>query len=157
MINGYCEYCGTKQITSGTKYCHRCNKDHYNIKQRSNHMVYKYPERVVVLYVCPCDVENKIKHHFDYSRPFEVYLLCHKCHTWFHGRIRRYCDPAPQPKHSNIHVGSKELKTTEGSINILKNYRVEHHLSEYHTAKNKLWEYKDAWNLLIATPTGGTA
>jgi hypothetical protein len=43
---------------------------------------------LIILYECACDVEKKLRHHPDYSKPAEVMLLCRKCHAQEHKRIR---------------------------------------------------------------------
>ena len=49
------------------------------------------PEKVIVLYECCCESDDKKhNHHFDYSRAFEVINLCEKCHTIEHLRLRKF-------------------------------------------------------------------
>lgn len=50
-------------------------------------------EKVVpnILYECSCpytDGMQKIMHHFDYSKPYDVILLCSACHTVEHNRLK---------------------------------------------------------------------
>ncbi len=47
-------------------------------------MANQYPEKVKIIYECPCDDQNKKKHHFDYSFPYDVFLLCQRCHMEEH-------------------------------------------------------------------------
>src|SRR5574343_523661 len=48
----------------------------------------KYPDRIKVLYECPCfSTGKKFRHHFDYSRPLDVYLLCGGCHETIHADV----------------------------------------------------------------------
>jgi hypothetical protein len=44
-----------------------------------------YPGRLVVLSECSHDKE-KIKHHRDYDKPYEVDLVCRRCHCALHGK-----------------------------------------------------------------------
>lgn len=45
-----------------------------------HYLLHRHPEKVIVLRECECDHPKKQKHHPDYSKPFEVELLCPKCH-----------------------------------------------------------------------------
>jgi hypothetical protein len=45
---------------------------------------YTKPKIYNVLYECPHEHPHKHKHHFDYSRPYDVYLLCSRCHIAVH-------------------------------------------------------------------------
>ena len=84
-----CKYCGT-EIKELYKYCSECNKVHPLPKQRAAWMANQYPEKVSILYECPCESDKKMKHHFDYTQPFDVYLVCKFCHGWFHRMINKY-------------------------------------------------------------------
>lgn len=44
---------------------------------------------VVVVYECACEITNKINHHYDYERPYEVVRLCNRCHRKEHYRLDR--------------------------------------------------------------------
>jgi hypothetical protein len=48
-------------------------------QKTAHYLVNRYPERIVVLYACDHD-GKKHKHHPDYHKPFEVEVLCCKCH-----------------------------------------------------------------------------
>jgi len=63
----------------------RTNKE----KQRAHELVMRNPKRLVVLYECPCIENKKHHHHHDYSQPYSVILLCHKCHRLEHDRLNK--------------------------------------------------------------------
>ena len=63
-------------------------------KNRVGYLMRKYPERVRILYECSCRIyhpygngNKKHRHHPNYSDPFDVCLLCAKCHMREHSRI----------------------------------------------------------------------
>ena len=102
----FCEDCGKPlpkrnmktrngiTIIAHTTYCQYCNpfdpiKEKNKFEQRSETMANQYPYLVKILYECPCISEKKVKHHFDYSRPYEVILLCNKCHGLEHKRLNK--------------------------------------------------------------------
>lgn len=49
------------------------------------------PERIEILWACGCD-GDKIRHHYDYDKPYSVFLLCHSCHGKEHHK------PANKPR-----------------------------------------------------------
>ena len=60
----------------------RCNKcltrtDVYALVAQNEHLVN-------IIHECACIVSKKIRHHFDYSRPYDVMLLCLVCHSAEH-------------------------------------------------------------------------
>lgn len=44
--------------------------------------------KVHILYECPCSNPKKQRHHYNYSRPTEVLLLCPSCHRKEHSRLK---------------------------------------------------------------------
>lgn len=46
--------------------------------------------KLTILYECSCDIpaEKKLKHHPDYNKLNEVMLLCRRCHSAEHKRLR---------------------------------------------------------------------
>jgi len=61
------------EILLPMKYCETCSE-----KLKKSYIIYE----------CPCIHKRKIKHHFDYKRPYEVILLCPSCHRKEHVRLR---------------------------------------------------------------------
>ena len=59
-----------------------------NMKKTAHYLANRHPEKLVILSICEHE-GRKQKHHPDYSKPYEVELLCCKCH----GEKRRgnYC------------------------------------------------------------------
>lgn len=43
---------------------------------------------LIILSECPHDNFKKHHHHPDYNKPFEIILLCHKCHREWHKKLR---------------------------------------------------------------------
>jgi len=60
------------------------------IKQNSAQIARHHPEKVNVLYECQCKSTRKCRHHFSYQLPFDVFLLCYKCHGAEHAEINRF-------------------------------------------------------------------
>lgn len=52
----------------------------------NGYMTY-HKHEIKVIYECPCPADKKLRHHFDYSDPLRVMLLCRKCHAVEHARI----------------------------------------------------------------------
>ncbi len=50
-----------------------------NEQLTAHYLVNRYPQKVKILFNCGHD-GKKGKHHPDYKKPFEIELLCHKCH-----------------------------------------------------------------------------
>lgn len=50
-----------------------------NEQQTAHYLANRYPYKVIVLFECEHRGEKE-KHHPNYSKPFEVELLCHSCH-----------------------------------------------------------------------------
>jgi len=57
-------------------------------KYKASTLVRTHPALISVLYECPCGATGKHHHHADYSKPYEVLLLCDKCHAAEHKRLR---------------------------------------------------------------------
>jgi hypothetical protein len=49
-------------------------------KNKARSLAYQYPNKLNILFECPCETDRKERHHPDYSKPFDVHLLCKKCH-----------------------------------------------------------------------------
>ena len=64
----------------------RWQKDN-KVKVYVARMARKYKDFLAVLYECPCASTSKHNHHPDYSRPFEVIVLCPKCHSAWHAKL----------------------------------------------------------------------
>ena len=54
--------------------------EEYKWKGQSNALVVRFPDRVRIHRECQCSGVKKEYHHFDYYRPWDVMLLCKKCH-----------------------------------------------------------------------------
>lgn len=50
-----------------------------NEKLAAHQLVKKYPEKVIIEYECEHQ-GRKVHHHYDYSKPLNVHLLCGSCH-----------------------------------------------------------------------------
>jgi hypothetical protein len=49
------------------------------LRNRAHYLANKYPERLNISFDCE-HAEKKDKHHPDYFKPYDVELLCRKCH-----------------------------------------------------------------------------
>jgi hypothetical protein len=58
------------------------------LKTKAQYLAKKYSDQLNIIYDCPHQVEGKHRHHFDYSRPFDVLILCDSCHAAEHARLR---------------------------------------------------------------------
>lgn len=75
------------------KYCPECNPfdhetDKFRFENYARTMANEYPERINIVYECPCEAK-KLKHHFDYEYSYDIFLLCQKCHNEEHKKINR--------------------------------------------------------------------
>ena len=90
-----CYYCGSEIIK--TKHCHKnvclsCSQpteNKYIQQNKANSLVSRFPDRVVILYECNCNNDEKEKHHPDYFFPYFICKLCKKCHKAEHRRMRK--------------------------------------------------------------------
>lgn len=64
------------------------NMDEYRFNQKKAVAVANR-KQVQIIYECPCEVERKHKHHWNYEKPLEVMLLCPQCHGAEHRRLNR--------------------------------------------------------------------
>lgn len=65
-----------------------------NKKLTAHYLANRYPKRLIILFTCEHD-GKKYKHHPDYNKPFEVEILCSKCHGQ---RPREYsCNATKNP------------------------------------------------------------
>ncbi len=63
-------------------------------KAKAQSLAKYYPDKLVIVYECPCDAERKHNHHHDYTKPLEVLRLCPDCHRKEHARLRSLMDEA---------------------------------------------------------------
>ena len=101
----YCECCGAElpELSNGKpntgSLCSTCipsGLEYWEYIARMRKVVFFNQDKVNVLYECACKGGKKINHHFDYSRPFDVIRLCHKCHQKEHSRLRRLAAQAAE-------------------------------------------------------------
>lgn len=59
----------------------------YKFRNYANCIARRFSDRLRVIYECRCISDRKIKHHFDYYRPYDVFLLCPACHNAEHRRL----------------------------------------------------------------------
>jgi len=97
----YCRNCGSvlnlkrsDGLPTKQALCEKCNpydpvNERIECQRRAVQMVNQYPQLVVIEKECPCLTDKKIRHHYDYSKPYSVYLLCQKCHMAEHVRINK--------------------------------------------------------------------
>lgn len=112
-----CLVCGTEfTFTSYAKYCpacregvrlkqaraywhtEKCKEAHRRkarewqksnpLKTKAQYFAKTYPGQLNILYECPCSAQGKHRHHFDYTKPFDVIILCDSCHAAEHKRLR---------------------------------------------------------------------
>lgn len=93
----FCVFCGEK-IKKGKKfpsvrYCVNCESLTKTPKQYAYSLNRKYPDKVKIVYECPCNVVKKVKHHPDYQEPFIIEKICHSCHMAAH-QGKRYKQPS---------------------------------------------------------------
>ena len=94
-----CKYCGLPSVklhvfvfSTGRKpfhgirksKCIYCTGSEKHPQFKARNLVYKFPHKIKILSECACENVVKIKHHPDYSKPFEVELLCNSCHRRRH-------------------------------------------------------------------------
>ena len=70
------------------RFYHQINRGKYPEKQKAKYLAGRYPERLIIKGECSCDVKKKQKHHPDYSKPFEVVMLCSNCHGAQHKKFK---------------------------------------------------------------------
>ena len=59
----------------------------HSLEELARNLVHANPQMVQIIYECPCGMDNKVLHHFDYFRPYMVLKLCTKCHGSEHKRL----------------------------------------------------------------------
>ena len=59
-------------------------------------MAWEHREKFKILYECQCITNKKEHHHFDYTKPCEVILLCRACHAAEHVRLRAFTSGVSQ-------------------------------------------------------------
>ena len=52
------------------------------------HLMTQNSHMVNIISECDCAADTKIRHHFDYSRPYDVVLLCSLCHFAEHRKLK---------------------------------------------------------------------
>jgi hypothetical protein len=63
------------------------------LKDKASRLAKCHPDRLNILFECLCEATGKHHHHFDYSKPYDVILLCDHCHAAEHARLRRLLKP----------------------------------------------------------------
>lgn len=58
------------------------------LKKQAYALCRNYPYKIIIISECFCKDTKKVKHHPDYNKPFEVTLLCVKCHGSKHWNLR---------------------------------------------------------------------
>jgi hypothetical protein len=102
----YCNVCGTEihkkpnglfPLRNSCVSCHAKKDRRISIKDASRGITLQFTELVKVIYECPCKVNGKSKnmHHYDYSLPLSVILLCDLCHGKEHARLNTLSGTSP--------------------------------------------------------------
>ena len=74
---------GKNTYTDGrSMYCDSCNS--------TQNLVAKYKNNLTILGKCKHANRKKERHHPDYGKPLEVFLLCPPCHGFEHKIINEY-------------------------------------------------------------------
>lgn len=112
-----CQWCETEYSNGNLKFCSKkCQREYLDavidfrtkenlysnkskarwmrnnpLKRKAHDAVNKNPHNIIILRECACPVpvEDKIKHHPDYNKPYEVERLCPACHRAEHKRLRK--------------------------------------------------------------------
>ena len=63
------------------------NKDKYKVWGLINYHLKKIGTQLAECSICHSK-ENLIKHHEDYSKPFDIIVLCKRCHGQLHSLLR---------------------------------------------------------------------
>jgi len=82
--NVFCVLCNEKMYFKNRRpvawICDDCASNFRPPKYHAAIMMQKYPEKIKILRECPHKNKKRDRHHPDYSKPFEVELLCRPCH-----------------------------------------------------------------------------
>jgi hypothetical protein len=65
-------------------------EEYERTKTWAEQLINLYPERIVVLAECFCGHDKVHRHHPDYTKPFEIYKMCVKCHHREHYRVNKF-------------------------------------------------------------------
>jgi len=53
------------------------------LQEEAYSLMIKHPDKIIIEHECEHDGE-KVRHHYDYNKPFNVMLLCTYCHSKIH-------------------------------------------------------------------------
>jgi hypothetical protein len=84
---------GTKAILNSFAFiCPHCPPQQpdlsHTMSSWANSLCRLYPERIVIIKECACLKPKKVKHHPCYKTPFIIEMLCYRCHSAEHKRLR---------------------------------------------------------------------
>ncbi len=92
------KYCkkNVENIRKRKKKYYTNNKNKVSIWNKINYRLRRKKEIVFSKCVYCNSKDNLIKHHEDYSKPFEIIILCKKCHARVHESLINLCPESPR-------------------------------------------------------------
>lgn len=89
-------------------------------KIMAQRLVYNHPDRINIISECPCNNTNKVYHHFDYSKPYDVIKLCLVCHKAEHKRLRSLADKSVDDSSIPERPDQKRSRSKDATTSLLK-------------------------------------
>lgn len=143
----HCNLCGKKREPNRSNYsvCEECKK----LQHTAHIEVSRKAADVVVFGSCQHTDRPMVKHHFDYHKPLEVFLMCPLCHSYEHASINKclgHDNNDRSPDTNNQRTVAKYLGVSDVWLNRIINghgsagYDLAVKLSEEIGGTVKLWK-----------------